>query len=166
MPLLGEAHGLFIRDLCFRISHGGISSLNKVAPGARLDRCAMVSPRVFKSKGFAKQARQSGIADKALCKAFAQALLGQADSLGGGVYKKRLNDNLHRAIILVKTDHWGVFEFLYAKQDKSNLSLDELKAFRLLANGYARLNALQFKVLLADQALMEICRDETTHVQK
>ena len=118
----------------------------------------MVSPRVFKSKGFAKQARQSGLADKALCKAFAQALLGQADSLGGGIYKKRLNDNLHRAIILVKTDHWGVFEFLYAKQDKTDLSLDELKAFRMLAETMLGLDGEDVAVAMKDGTITEIMR--------
>ncbi len=30
-------------------------------------------------------------------------MLGQADDLGGCVFKKRLNDNLHRSIILAKS---------------------------------------------------------------
>lgn len=88
------------------------------------------------------------------------------DSLGGGVYKKRLNANQHRAIILSKLEQWVVFEFLYAKKDKSNLDPDELKAFRLLALAYARLNTLQLKAMMGNRALMEICREETTDLQK
>lgn len=123
-------------------------------------------PRAFKSAGFAKQANKAGIADTLLCKAVDQILRGQADSLGGGVYKKRLNANQHRAIILSKLDQWVVFEFLYAKKDKSNLDPDELKAFRLLALAYARLNTLQLKAMMGNRALMEICRDETIDLQK
>ena len=73
-------------------------------------------PRAFKSAGFAKQANKAGIADTLLCKAVDQILRGQADSLGGGVYKKRLNANQHRAIILSKLDQWVVFEFFVCQK--------------------------------------------------
>jgi len=67
---------------------------------------------------------------------------------------------------LSKLEQWVVFEFLYAKKDKSNLDPDELKAFRLLALAYARLNTLQLKAMMGNRALMEICREETTDLQK
>ncbi|MDI5434734.1 type II toxin-antitoxin system RelE/ParE family toxin, partial [Salmonella enterica subsp. enterica serovar Kentucky] len=41
-------------------------------------------------------------------------LQGKADNLGGGVYKKRLNQNRDRAIVLAKGgEHW-FYTFLYA----------------------------------------------------
>lgn len=60
----------------------------------------LVSERMFKAAWFAKAAKKARISDKALSKAISQIALGQADDLGGGVFKKRLNDNLHRSIIL------------------------------------------------------------------
>lgn len=58
--------------------------------------------RAFKTAWFAKEARKAKIADEELCHAIRQVMQGQADDLGGGVYKKRLNDNMHRSIIIAK----------------------------------------------------------------
>ena len=47
--------------------------------------------------------------------AISQMLNGQADNLGGCVFKKRLNDNMHRSIILAKGGCFWVYEYLFAK---------------------------------------------------
>ena len=86
-------------------------------------------------------------------------LLSQVDDLGGGVFKKRLNDNLHRSIILAKGGKYWVFEYLFAKKDRSNIENDELLAFRLLANSYAGLTQLQVNQLLLNGDFVEICHD-------
>lgn len=52
--------------------------------------------RLFKSRNFAEAARKAWIGDMELGEAFGQMLRGQADNLGGGVWKKRLNHNRHR----------------------------------------------------------------------
>ena len=44
---------------------------------------------------------------------------GQADDLGGGVFKKRLNDNMHRSIVLAKGGRHWVFAYLFAKKEPS-----------------------------------------------
>lgn len=62
--------------------------------------------RTFKTAWFAKVARKARISDAALCKAIEQVAVGQADDLGGGVFKKRLNDNRHRSIILAGFDQF------------------------------------------------------------
>lgn len=59
--------------------------------------------RTFKTAWFAKAARKAHISDEELCEAIRQVALGQADDLGGGVFKKRLNKNRHRSIILAKS---------------------------------------------------------------
>jgi len=58
--------------------------------------------RAFKTGRFAKDAKKAKIKDVELCVAIQQVLLGQVDDLGGGVFKKRLNNNLHRSILLAK----------------------------------------------------------------
>ena len=86
-------------------------------------------------------------------------MLGQADDLGGGVFKKRLNDNMHRSIILAKAGNWWVFEYLFAKNDRNNIESNELIQFRALAKSYAALSATQIELLIDGNYLKEICND-------
>lgn len=96
-----------------------------------------------------------------LCEAIAQAMAGQADDLGGGVFKKRLNDNMHRSIVLAKGGRCWVYEYLFAKKDRDNIEPDELVAFRLLAKSYAGLTDLQIAQLVRAKHFVEICHDDT-----
>lgn len=102
----------------------------------------------FKSRWFAKAARQAGISDDSLVEATTQAMSGQADDLGGGVYKKRLRNNQMRAILLARGGEIWVFEFLFAKQDRAAIDDAELKAFRALAKAYAALKPDQIAALI------------------
>jgi hypothetical protein len=62
--------------------------------------------RVFKTGWFAKAARKARIPDEELCSAIQQVVLGQANDLGGGVFKKRLRKNQYRSIILSRAGHY------------------------------------------------------------
>jgi hypothetical protein len=115
--------------------------------------------RVFKTAWFDKATTKAKIADTALCAALAEVLEGKADDLGGGVYKKRLNNNLHRAIILTHVGQHWIYTYLFAKNNRANIDNAELLAFRSLAKHYATLNPLQLRDLLAQQELLEICHD-------
>lgn len=116
-----------------------------------------IDPRVFKTAWFSKAARKARISDAQLCAAVRQVAQGKADDLGGGVFKKRLNDNMHRAIILARVkEHW-VYEYLFAKKDRDNIDDDELAAFRVLAKSYAALSATQLNALIDRQYFLEIC---------
>lgn len=86
-------------------------------------------------------------------------MAGQADDLGGGVFKKRLNKNMHRSIILAKGERHWVYEYLFAKKDRDNIDDDELRDFKLLAKAYASLNRAQIDRLVSDKDLLEICND-------
>ncbi|MET4056670.1 hypothetical protein ABIC12_004372 [Pantoea agglomerans] len=78
---------------------------------------------------------------------------------GGGVYKKRLNQNLDRAIILAKGgEHW-FYTFLYDKQDMANIDNRELAGFRELAKHYAALSDEKITALIKRNELVEICHD-------
>ena len=85
---------------------------------------------------------------------------GQADDLGGGVFKKRLNDNRHRSIILAKGGRYWVYEYLFAKQDRDNIDADELAAFRGLAKNYAELTEVQITELVSQRFIVEVCNDD------
>ena len=56
--------------------------------------------RTFKTAWFSKAAGKARIGDDELCEAIQGVMKGQADDLGGGVFKKRLNKNRHRSILL------------------------------------------------------------------
>ena len=117
--------------------------------------------RLFKSRHFADAASKAWICDSELGEAFGEMLRGQADNLGGGVWKKRLNHNRHRSIVLAKGRHYWVYQFLFAKQDQSNISHKELTGFRALAKAYEGLNEIQIQQLLDLREFVEI-----DHAQK
>ncbi len=112
--------------------------------------------RVFKTAWFAKVAKKAKISDRQLCTAIKQVMEGKADDLGSGVYKKRLNDNLHRSIVLTKSGKGWVFQYLFAKKDRDNIDVEELKQFRALAKAYAVLTDAQLKQLIEDEEFLEI----------
>ena len=117
----------------------------------------VTSPRVFKSSWFAKAATKARVSDAALCTAIAQVMAGQADDLGGGIFKKRLADNRLRSIILARGGDYWVYQYLFAKQDRANIDDDELKAFKLLAKAYGKMTMEQADAQVADGHWIEIC---------
>jgi hypothetical protein len=118
--------------------------------------------RIFKTKWFAKAAKKLGIRDSELRQAIDELMQGQADNLGGGVYKKRLNQNRDRAIILTKGGAHAFYTFIYAKQDMANIDDGELAAFRELAKHYAGLSESVLLVLISNRELVEITHDNDT----
>ncbi|WP_254600864.1 type II toxin-antitoxin system RelE/ParE family toxin [Caulobacter sp. S45] len=115
--------------------------------------------RVFKTRWFSKAARKALIKDDELCDAIAEVVKGQADDLGGGVFKKRLNRNRHRSIILARGRSYWVYTYLFAKKDRENIDEDELRAFRNLADLYAAKTDTEIAIELAAKELVEICHE-------
>jgi hypothetical protein len=113
----------------------------------------------FKTAWFAKAAGKARIDDAEPCRAIAEVRKGQAEDLGGGVFKKRLDKNRSRSIILARgRAHW-VYEYLFAKKDRDNIDDQELTAFRKLARIYEGLDNQQLDRLLKDGDFTEICHD-------
>jgi hypothetical protein len=109
-------------------------------------------------------ARKALISDTELCEAMAEVMKGQCDDLGGGVFKKRLNRNMHRSIILAKGKKFWVYAYLFAKKDRANIDGDELVEFRKLAKLYAvKTEADILKELKAGE-LMEICHGNEAEI--
>ncbi len=120
----------------------------------------VTAERVFKTAWFSKAARKSHIADEELCLAIRQVMLGQADDLGGGVYKKRLGRNLYRSIIIARGGRYWVYAYLFAKQDKANIDDQELAAFRVQASVYAVKTESDIARDVTIGELTEICHEE------
>ena len=116
--------------------------------------------RAFKTEWFTKAANKAKISDADLCKAIKQVKLGQCDDLGGGIFKKRLNKNMHRSIVVAKGGKYWVYAFLFAKKDRDNIDDKELAGFRELADLYASKTdneikkELEIKVLVIDTVLI------------
>jgi len=105
---------------------------------------------------FAMQTAKAWIGDDELREAFTEMLFGQADNLGGGVWKKRLNGNRHRSIVLAKGGGSWIYQFLYAKQDQSNISPRYLLDLRELAKTYGGLTEMEIQRLLDAKEFVEI----------
>ena len=115
--------------------------------------------RAFKTAWFRKAARKSRIGDPALVAAIREVMQGQADDLGGGVFKKRLNKNMHRSIVLAKGGRHWIFAYLFAKNDRANIDEDELADFRKLAHAFGRMTDTELRAMLKQGDLLEL-RDE------
>lgn len=113
--------------------------------------------RVFKTSHFLKQAKKAGISDDELCDAALELQKGQGDPLGGGVWKKRLDMNRQRAIVLTKVDEFWVYVYLFAKKDRENISPKELKAFKKLSGDY---QSADIDRIVKNGDLHEICKRE------
>ncbi|WP_296541719.1 type II toxin-antitoxin system RelE/ParE family toxin [Rhodoferax sp.] len=95
-----------------------------------------------------------------LCQAVAELELGQGDNLGGNVWKKRLRNNLSRSIVLTEPTTFWVFVHIFEKQDKANIAVDELSAFKKLAKDFGRGGLGGIEVGLKSETLKEICHDQ------
>ena len=116
--------------------------------------------RAFKTAWFSKAARKARIGDPALIGAIREVMQGQADDLGGGVFKKRLNKNMHRSIVLGKGRRHWVFAYLFAKKDRANIDDDELADFKKLAQAYDRMTDFELASALRQGDLLELCDEE------
>ena len=123
--------------------------------------------RVFKNTRFTRFARQENISDLDLCQAIHRAQRGLIDAdLGGGVIKQRIprpnqgRSGGFRSIILFRVAERAVFVYGFAKNDQDNISDDNLKAFKLLADTVLKLNDEEIQTLLDKGDLNEVKCDE------
>jgi hypothetical protein len=122
--------------------------------------------RVFKSKEFARFARKNQIGDPVLCRAITEILVGTVDAeLGGGVYKQRLRrtgegkSGGFRSIILLRSKTIAIFAFGFAKSDRANITPDELKVWRQIANQLLTAPA-SVRAAVEEGKLIEVLCDE------
>jgi hypothetical protein len=113
--------------------------------------------RVFKTAWFSKKARAAGVSDADLCKAAKELDAGQGDDLGGNVWKKRLDKNTKRGIVVNKIDDFWLFVYLFAKNDRENIDDRELRDFKKLARDYGNAKRADIDHLLRSKELVEIC---------
>lgn len=121
----------------------------------------------FKTKSFARYASREGIPDAALCDAARRAGGGQIDAdLGGGVIKQRIarkgkgRSGGFRVIVLFRRGYRSFFVYGFAKSGRENLRRDELKAFRLLADGMLGMDEAGVEAALSNGTITEVVCDD------
>ena len=122
--------------------------------------------RVFKTRYFARWIRKTELSDEALCFAVDEMIQGLIDAdLGGGVVKKRVGlsgrGKRGGARTLVATNKGNRWFFVYGfeKNDRANISDDELEALKDLAEQLLARTGKQLAEALNDGTLSEICHD-------
>jgi len=119
------------------------------------------------TKGFARFARKAGLASDSLHAAAADVAAGDHDvDLGGGVFKQRVarrgggKSGGFRTIILLKVGGHSFFAHGFAKNEKANLSVKELKALKQLAAVYLSLSEDEVGTAVAAGELIEVSDDD------
>ena len=92
--------------------------------------------RIFKNTWFNRFADKEGITDGELVEAVNLLEAGQADDLGGGVYKMRLarpgegKRGGYRVIVFFRSEERTFFVYAFAKADRGNISEKDLRIFK------------------------------------
>ena len=122
--------------------------------------------RVFKTRYFIRWMRKTALNDEMLCAAVNEMAQGLIDAdLGGGVVKKRVGisgrGKRGGARTLVATNKGNRWFFVYGfeKNDRANISDDELEALKDLAEQLLARTGQQLAEAMNDGSLMEICND-------
>jgi hypothetical protein len=125
--------------------------------------------QIFKTRWFARFARSEGIADKSLREAIERADRGLIDAdLGGGLIKQRVarpgqgRSGGYRVIVAYRAKVRGVFLFGFAKNERENISTDELAFLRELAKNWLAADAVTLQKEIEAGNLQEIEYDEET----
>lgn len=122
---------------------------------------------IFKTRHFSRWARKADLPDQALCRAVAEIRQGLIDAdLGGGIIKKRValpghgkRGSTRTLLATNRNDRW-VFVFGFEKNERANISDNELEALKLLADDLLALTETQMSEAISKGSLLEVT-DET-----
>ena len=123
--------------------------------------------RIFKTRHFSRWMRKTELTNKALFHAVAEMVQGLVDAdLGGGVVKKRVGlagrgkrGGARTLVATNKGDRW-FFVFGFEKNERTNISDDELDALQDIATQLLARTGRQLDEALKDGTLEEICDDD------
>ena len=129
--------------------------------------------RVFKTRHFHRWMRKTELSDQGLCQAVAEMSRGLIDAdLGGGVVKKRVGlagrgkrGGARTLVATNKGDRW-FFVFGFEKNERANISDDELEALRNIAADLLARTDRQLDDAIENALLREICHDDQTEDEK
>ena len=120
--------------------------------------------RVFKTRHFQRWMRKTELTDARLCQAVEEMAAGWIDAdFGAGVVKKRIGlagrgkPGGVRTLLATNRGRRWFFVFGFEKNDRANISDEELAALQALAADLLARTAQQLDQAVADGALQEIC---------
>ena len=124
--------------------------------------------RIWKNKLFARFARGQRISDHDLCEAIERAERGLIDAdLGGNVIKQRVarpnegRSGGFRTIIFFRTTERAVFAYGFAKNERDNIGVEDLKILKRTAQETLAFTEAEIETLLKIGDLIEVnCDDE------
>jgi hypothetical protein len=123
--------------------------------------------RIFKTRWLAKFVRGERIDDAGLIEAIERAERGLVDAdLGGGLIKQRVarkgqgRSGGYRMIIAYRIKDRAIFLYGFAKNERANISPQQLAELQALAQGWLAASAATVKLNLASGALEEVEYDE------
>jgi len=125
--------------------------------------------RVFKTRHFSRWMRKTELTDRALCQAVEEMARGLIDAdLGGGIVKKRVGlagrgkrGGARTLVATNKGNRW-FFVFGFEKNERANISDEELEALQDVAADLLARTARQLNEAIEDDSLQEICHDDQT----
>lgn len=126
----------------------------------------MKENRVFRTKTFSRWMSKSGLSDADLTQAAREMFVGLIDAdLGGHLVKKRValagrgKRGGARTIVATKfSDRW-FFLFGFGKNEKANISKDELKIFQEVAKDFLEFDEAKLQAAILAGELTEVCDD-------
>jgi hypothetical protein len=125
--------------------------------------------QVFQTKWFKRFARNELLADASVREAIARAERGLIDAdLGGGLIKQRVarpgkgRSGGYRVIVAYRERKRAVFLFGFAKNERENVSPDELVFLRELAQNWLTADAAKIRDEIEAGNLQEIQYDQET----
>lgn len=119
--------------------------------------------KIIKTKLFAKWAVKNQISDASLSTAAKEIAIEIYEAnYGGGVIKKRIankgrgKSGSTRTIVAFKKEKNCFFIFGFEKTDKSNISSNEEKSFKIIAKSLLTYSDLELNKLIKEGALVEV----------
>ncbi|WP_174848333.1 type II toxin-antitoxin system RelE/ParE family toxin [Yersinia artesiana] len=120
---------------------------------------------IFLSQGFASFTRKEGIVDQDIKDAVSEMDKGLIDvTLGNGLYKKRIakkgqgKRRSYRVIIAFRSGKNVFLLYGFTKNERDNINIKELLAFRALAKVYFNFTEGDLQKLVASNKLRKVCR--------
>ena len=119
--------------------------------------------KIIKSKLFAKWADKNKVSEQSLVIAANEIALEIYEAnYGGGILKKRVankgrgKSSSTRTIVVFKKGKNCFFIYGFEKNEKSNISSNEEKAFKIIAKSLLNYSDLELNQLIKDGILLEI----------
>jgi hypothetical protein len=117
----------------------------------------------LQTKWFRKWAKKQKISNERLCEAIENVDLNlSSESLGGGLYKVRVASlyggkrSSFRTILVYRKEDRAVMVYGFAKNEKENLSMTELKHFKILAKDILSLSEEALRDAIVQEVFYEI----------